>query len=60
MQVRSITAFEAKSFIDNKGYLLVDVRKEEDFAKRHARGSINVPLFVDRKVKTCPLAHDFM
>lgn len=47
--VRSITAFEAKSFIDNKGYLLVDVRKEEDFAKRHARGSINVPLFVDRK-----------
>lgn len=44
-KVRSLTPFEAKSLVKNKGYVLLDVRKPEDFAKRHARGAINVPLF---------------
>jgi rhodanese-related sulfurtransferase len=51
MQVRSLTPFEAKSLVKNKGYVLLDVRKPEDFAKRHARGAINVPLFKNAEVR---------
>lgn len=45
-EVRSITPFEAKSLVTNKGYVLLDVRKNDDYEKRHLRGSLNVPLYV--------------
>lgn len=51
VQVRSISPFEVKSLVNNKGYLIVDVRKPEDFAMRHARGSVNIPLFRNAKVR---------
>jgi len=50
-EVRSLTAFESKSLVNNKGYLLVDVRPAEEFAKRHPRGAVNVPLFVKAEVR---------
>jgi len=43
--VRSLTGYEAKSLVNNKGYVLIDIRPEEEFAVRHLRGSVNVPLF---------------
>jgi len=50
-EVRSLTAFESKSLVNNKSYLLVDVRPAEEYAKRHPRGSVNVPLFVKSEVR---------
>eukprot|EP00240_Pyramimonas_obovata_P016119 CAMPEP_0118920986 /NCGR_PEP_ID=MMETSP1169-20130426/394_1 /TAXON_ID=36882 /ORGANISM="Pyramimonas obovata, Strain CCMP722" /LENGTH=302 /DNA_ID=CAMNT_0006861629 /DNA_START=118 /DNA_END=1026 /DNA_ORIENTATION=+ len=47
--IRSLTAFEAKSLITNKNYMIIDVRKPEEFQKRHVRGSVNVPLFTTSK-----------
>eukprot|EP00241_Pyramimonas_parkeae_P012220 CAMPEP_0114264194 /NCGR_PEP_ID=MMETSP0058-20121206/23026_1 /TAXON_ID=36894 /ORGANISM="Pyramimonas parkeae, CCMP726" /LENGTH=285 /DNA_ID=CAMNT_0001380751 /DNA_START=178 /DNA_END=1035 /DNA_ORIENTATION=+ len=55
VDVRSISPFEVKSLVNNKGYLIVDVRKPEDFAMRHARGSVNIPLFRNAK-STSPKA----
>ena len=49
-QVRSLTAFESKSMVNNKDYVLVDVRPAEQFATRHPRGAVNVPLFMPAQV----------
>lgn len=51
-QIRSLTPFEAKSLVNNKGYVLIDVRMPSDFLKRHPRGAVNVPLFTTSKSET--------
>jgi rhodanese-related sulfurtransferase len=47
-----LTPFEAKSLVNNKGYVLIDVRMPSDFLKRHPRGAVNVPLFTTSKVNS--------
>lgn len=50
--IRSLTAFEVKSLVTNKNYMIIDVRKPEEFQKRHVRGAVNVPLFTRTKVES--------
>jgi rhodanese-related sulfurtransferase len=42
--VNSIGAEEIKKYIDNRDYLILDVRKPSEYETAHAKGAINIPL----------------
>ncbi|EFJ23821.1 hypothetical protein SELMODRAFT_174737 [Selaginella moellendorffii] len=44
-QVRSITAKDAKRLQDEQGYVLLDVRPQNEFQKMHPIGAVNVEIY---------------
>lgn len=44
MDLKRVSAEEAKKLVDEEGYVVVDVRSMPEYAEEHAEGSVNIPL----------------
>ncbi len=49
MQVEIVNPREIDSYLEEKKAIVVDVRKENEFMKKHIRGAINIPFDEDTR-----------